>query len=56
MEIDYEFLMLSSNLKQSFKVGEKNEYLKQYVRQLEVGIWLFLVLIVSSHFAVKLIS
>ena len=55
MEVDSEFNILSYNLKQSFKVEEKNEYLKQYTRQWHAAICLFLVLMVRSYFAVKLI-
>ena len=55
MEVDTEFSILSYNLKQSFKVEEKNEYLKQYTRQWHAAICLFLVLMVRSYFEVKLI-
>ena len=55
MEIDSEFLMLSYNSKQSFKVEEKNEYLKRFTRQWQAIIWLYLVPMVRSYFAIKLI-
>ena len=45
-EIDLEFLILSSKLNRSLKVERKREYLKQSVRQRNIEIWMFLVLIV----------
>ena len=54
-EIDSEFLILLSKSTQSFKVAGKKECLKQSVQQWEIGVWLFLVLIVWFHFRIKLI-
>ena len=45
--------MFTSKLSQSFRVDGKKEYLKQLVGQLHVGICLFLVLIVFSHFGIR---
>ena len=53
-EIDSEFLILSSKLNQSLNVEGKKEYLKQSVQQWNIGIWLFLVLIVRLHLGIKL--
>ena len=50
------FLMLGSTMTQSFRVTGKKEYLKQSVRQLKMGILLFLVLSVGSHFGTKCIN
>ena len=51
-----EFLMLTSNLNQSFRAEGKKECLKQFVRNLYDGILLFLVLMVGSYFGIKLIK
>ena len=51
-----EFLILISKENQSFKVEGKKEYLKQSVRQWKVGILLFLVLMVGSHFGIRFIK
>ena len=55
-DIDSEFLTLISKENESFKVVGKKEYLKQSVRQWEVGILLFLVLMVGSQFGIKFIK
>ena len=54
--VDSEFLMLRSKLNQSFRVEGKKEYLKQSVRQLKVGILLFLVPIFVPYFGTKFIK
>ena len=54
-EIDSEFVIVWSNLNQSFKVEGKKEYLKESVQQWKIGIWLFLVLMVWLHYGIKLI-
>ena len=56
IEIDSEFLMLRSKLNKSFSVEGKKEYSKISVRQLKVGILLFLVLVFVSHFGTKFIK
>ena len=48
--------MLRSKLNQSFRVEGKKENLEQSVRQLKVGILLFLVLVFVSHFETKFIK
>ena len=55
IEIDYEFLILTYRLNQSFRVQGKNEYLKQSALQLQIGSYLFLVLKVCSRLEIKLI-
>ena len=55
-DINSEFLTLISKENESFKVEGKKEYLKQSVRQWEVGILLFLVLMVGSQFGIKFIK
>ena len=54
--IDSEFLIVRSNLNQSLNVGGKKEFLKQFVLQWNVGIWLVLVLTVSLHFRIKFVK
>ena len=54
-EIDSEFVIVWSNLNQSFKVEGKKEYLKESVQQWKIGIWLFLLLMVWLHYGIKLI-
>ena len=55
IEIDYEVLILTYRLNQSFRVQGKNEYLKQSALQLQIGSYLFLVLKVCSRLEIKLI-
>ena len=56
IEIDSEFLIVSSNLYQSFRVEGRKEFLKQSVRQWKAGIRFNLVLVVSWIFGIKLLN
>ena len=50
---DSEFLISTSQLNQSFRVDGKKEFLKQSVRQWNVGKRFPLVLTVKVHFAIR---